>query len=128
MTDEENKAIEYYRNKEVSFTVNGDIKKLLETLGITEEDSFENHQIRFKTLLNLIEKQQKEIVGLKEENRHLKIDKTTLKQDIETNYIRKSKIERKINQLEIFKKALPIRAVEIERFIDELKQLLESEE
>lgn len=60
MTEEEKKAIEYYSNKEVSFEVNFDIKKLLKDLGITEEDSFENQQIRIKTLLNLINKLQKE--------------------------------------------------------------------
>jgi len=35
------------------------------------------------------------------------------------------KIKGKINNLEIFKKTLPIRATEIERFIGELKDLLE---
>ena len=60
MTEEEKKAIEYYSNKEVSFEVNFDKKKLLKDLGITEEDSFENQQIRIKTLLNLINKLQKE--------------------------------------------------------------------
>lgn len=60
LSEEEKKAIEYYSNKEVSFKVNFDIKKLLKDLGITEEDSFENQQIRIKTLLNLINKLQKE--------------------------------------------------------------------
>lgn len=62
---EEEKAIKYYQNKDISFSVDFDTKKLLEALGITEEDSFENHQIRFKTLLNLIEKLQKENEELK---------------------------------------------------------------
>ena len=35
------------------------------------------------------------------------------------------KIKGKINNLEIFRKTLPIRATEIERFIGELKDLLE---
>lgn len=64
LSEEEKKAIEYYSNKEVSFEVsfevNFDIKNLLKDLGITEEDSFENQQIRIKTLLNLINKLQKE--------------------------------------------------------------------
>ena len=60
LSEEEKKAIEYYSNKEVSFSVDFDTEKLLKALGITEEDSFENHQIRFKTLLNLIAKLQKE--------------------------------------------------------------------
>lgn len=67
MNKEERKAIEYYQDKEISFGVNFDTEKLLRTLGITEEDSFENHQIRFKTLLNLIEKLQKENKELKQE-------------------------------------------------------------
>lgn len=60
LSEEEKKAIEYYQNKEVSLSVDFDTEKLLKALGITEEDSFENHQIRFKTLLNLVEKLQKE--------------------------------------------------------------------
>ena len=66
MNKEERKAIEYYQDKEISFGVNFDTEKLLRALGITEEDSFENHQIRFKTLLNIIEKLQKENEELKE--------------------------------------------------------------
>ena len=58
--NEEKKTVEYYQNKEVSLSVDFDTENLLKALGITEEDSFENHQIRFKTLLNLIEKLQKE--------------------------------------------------------------------
>ena len=68
MNEEEKKAIEYYQNKEVSFSVDFDTENLLKALGITEEDSFENHQIRFKILLNLIEK-------LKKENEELKKDR-----------------------------------------------------
>lgn len=68
MNEEEKKAIEYYQNKEVSFSVDFDTENLLKALGITEEDSFENHQIRFKILLNLIEK-------LKKENEELKQDR-----------------------------------------------------
>lgn len=68
MNEEEKKAIEYYQNKEVSFSVDFYTENLLKAFGITEEDSFENHQIRFKTLLNLIEK-------LKKENEELKKDR-----------------------------------------------------
>ena len=68
MNEEEKKAIEYYQNKEVSFSEDFDTENLLKALGITEEDSFENHQIRFKILLNLIEK-------LKKENEELKKDR-----------------------------------------------------
>ena len=60
MTEEEKKAIEYYSDKEVSFEVDFDTKNLLKVLGITEEDSFENHKIRFKTLLNLMTKLRQE--------------------------------------------------------------------
>ena len=59
MNDKEKKAIKYYEDKEVSFSCNFDTKKLLEALEITEDDSFENHQIRFKTLINLIKRQNK---------------------------------------------------------------------
>lgn len=62
ISEEERKAIEYYQDKEVGFTLeNFDFTEFKKTLGITEEDSFENHQIRFKTLLNLIETQNKMI-------------------------------------------------------------------
>ena len=66
MNKEELKAIEYYKNREVTFTIkNFDTEKFLKALGITEEDSLEKDQIRIKTLLNLIEKQQIEINELK---------------------------------------------------------------
>ena len=66
MNKEELKAIEYYKNREVTFTIkNCDTEKFLKALGIIEEDSLEKNQIRIKTLLNLIEKQQIEINELK---------------------------------------------------------------
>ena len=75
MNEEEKKAIEYYQNKEVSLSVDFDTENLLKALGITEEDNFENHQIRFKTLLNLVEKLQKENEELNklhiQDNKHL---------------------------------------------------------
>ncbi len=90
MNKEEKKAIEYYQNKEVSFSVDFDTEKLLKALGITEKDSFENHQIRFKTLLNLIEKLQKEN---EEYSKQLDLDY------VDKNYISKKKIEDAIEEL-----------------------------
>lgn len=67
MTDEEEEAIKYYKNKDTSFSVEFESKmsedKFYEMLGITKEDTFEKHQIRFQTLLNLIEKQDNTIKG-----------------------------------------------------------------
>lgn len=48
-----------------------------------------------------------------------------LNKEKEKNKKIEDKIKGKINNLEIFKKTLPIRATEIERFIGELKDLLE---
>lgn len=61
MEENEKKAIDYYENKEMSFTCDYNTEELLKALGIenNEEDSFENHQIRFKTLINLIKKKEK---------------------------------------------------------------------
>lgn len=65
MTDEEKKAIEYYKNSEGSFSFEFkselDRKIFFKALGIDENDTFEKHQIRFQTLINLIEKQHKRI-------------------------------------------------------------------
>lgn len=79
MTEEEKKAVEYYSDKEVSFEVDFDTKNLLKALGITEEDSFENHKIRFKTLLNLITK-------LRQENEELTTALSKQSKDI-VNYL-----------------------------------------
>ena len=92
MNKEERKAIEYYQDKEISFGVNFDTEKLLKTLGITEEDSFEKHQIRFKTLLNLIEKLQKENEELKADNYELNNRITDLLENISIQKV-KDKIE-----------------------------------
>ena len=97
MNKEERKAIEYYQNKEVSLSVDFDTEKLLKALGITEEDSFENHQIRFKTLLNLIEKLQKENKKLKNQ---VQRQINSWNNDIKANYISKHKIKDKIKELE----------------------------
>lgn len=65
MNEEEKKAIEYYTNNEYTFGFETEmnIEDFKKALGIeeTDEDTFEKHQIRFKTLLNLIEKQKAEL-------------------------------------------------------------------
>lgn len=100
MTKEEKQAIEYYKNKEISFTFDCNTEELLKKLGIetTEEDSFENHQIRFETLLNLIEKQQKEIEETKIK-RFIELCNSNLKKNIDKDYIPKSAIREKIEEL-----------------------------
>ncbi len=68
-TEEEEYAIGYYLDKEIcaEIEIKDDKGEFLKALGINTEDSnFESHLIRFKTLLNLIEKQRKEIEKLKE--------------------------------------------------------------
>ena len=63
-TEEEEYAIGYYMDKEIcaEIEIKDDKGEFLKALGINTEDSnFESHLIRFKTLLNLIEKQRKEI-------------------------------------------------------------------
>lgn len=100
MNEEEKKAIEYYQNKEVSLSVDFDTEKLLKALGITEEDSFENHQIRFKTLLNLIEKLQKENEEVKRliahKNEYTKKLEEDLFENAENYVISKQKVKDKI--------------------------------
>lgn len=93
---EEEKAIKYYENKDISFSVDFNTKELLEALGITEEDNFEKHQIRFKTLLNLIEKLQKENEELKQ-----KYDVfVKMSSDVIANSIPTQKVKDKIEELE----------------------------
>ena len=112
LSEEEKKAIEYYSNKEVSFSVDFDTEKLLKALGITEEDSFENHQIRFKTLLNLITKLQKENEILKRA-----FDKQTA--DMSNNLL---ELQQKDKQIDLMAKAFKqddVRSVEeIKRFYE----------
>lgn len=111
MNEEEKKAIEYYQNKEVSFSVDFDTEKLLKALGITEEDSFENHQIRFKTLLNLIEKLQKE-------NEELK-NKLSLKQ-FDINVVYNDYLE-KLNEYEE-------NSISIQKVKDKIEEILNNKE
>lgn len=103
MNKEEKKAIEYYQGKEISFSVDFDTEKLLKALGITEEDSFENHQIRFKTLLNLIEKLQKENEELKNLIAHKNEYTKKLEEDLFENcnnyVIPTQKVKDKIEEL-----------------------------
>ena len=112
LSEEEKKAIEYYSNKEVSFSVDFDTEKLLKALGITEEDSFENHQIRFKTLLNLITKLQKENEILKRA-----FDKQTA--DMSNNLL---ELQQKDKQIDLMARAFKqddVRSVEeIKRFFE----------
>lgn len=117
LSEEEKKAIEYYQNKEVSFSVGFDTEKLLKALGITEEDSFENHQIRFKTLLNLIEKLQKEneekttillagaekVKQLEKENKDLKADNYELNNRI-TDLLENIPVQKVKDKIEELKK------------------------
>ena len=105
MNKEEMKAIEYYQDKKISFGVNFDTEKLLRALGITEEDNFENHQIRFKTLLNIIEKLQKENEELKFEERRRIIGKygeveihDVINRTLSNDYISVKKIKDKIKE------------------------------
>ena len=52
-----------------------------------------------QNILNVLDKQRKEIKDLKEKNRHLEIDKSQLKAYMETCCIKKSKIEKNIYEL-----------------------------
>ena len=108
MSEEEKKAIEYYQNKEMSFTCDIDTQELLKALGLeeTEEDSFENHTIRFKTLLKLIEKQNNRLKQLEKENKELSEELNSVKEiyytqrDIDEDYVPKSVIREKIKEYE----------------------------
>lgn len=111
MNEEEKKAIEYYQNKEVSFSVDFDTETLLRVLGITEEDSFENHQTRFKTLLNLIEKLQKD-------NEELK-NKLSLKQ-FDINVVYNDYLE-KLNEYEE-------NSISIQKVKDKIEEILNNKE
>ena len=104
-TEEEKYAIGYYMDKEISveLEINDDKGEFLKALGITENDNFESHLIRVKTLLHLIEKQNKEI---NEKDKLLKFNRNyinKLKQDLfenASNYvISKEAIREKIKEL-----------------------------
>ena len=139
MNKEERKAIEYYQDKEISFGVNFDTEKLLRALGITEEDNFENHQIRFKTLLNIIEKLQKENEELKFEERRRIIGKygeveihDVINRTLSNDYISVKKIKDKIEELKAqYKTALEENSTEafiLKCQITILQELIEERE
>lgn len=98
MLDEEKKAIDYYTINEYSFgfEIDCDIESFKKAIGIeeTDEDTFEKHQIRFKTLLNLIEKQQKEIDELQSYIKEYLIPKST----INLLYVSKDKVRKYIKE------------------------------
>lgn len=73
-------------------------------------------------LLDLYNKEKEYAMGLYYDVQGLQQD---LDKKKEKNKKIEDKIKGKINNLEIFRKTLPIRATEIERFIGELKDLLE---
>ena len=128
ISKEQKEAIEYYQNKEVSLSVDFDTENLLKALGITEEDSFENHQIRFKTLLNLIEKLQKENEELKNQEATARRINELLVQRY-SNSIPVQKVKDNIKKLEIKKeKARGERDIlerfAIEKSINSLQELL----
>ena len=106
MTKEEKEAIEYFKDKEVSFEVDFDKAVLLKALGIeeTEEDSFDKCVFRIDTLINLILKLKKENEELKEIKRQ-KLDEYLhnnlwICRDLAQNYIHKSVIENKLAEAE----------------------------
>lgn len=101
LSEEEKIAIDYYINNEYSFgfETDMDIESFKKAIGIeeTDEDTWEKHQIRFKTLLNLIEKQQKELEQEKEKNKELflQYEKEVDKLEYQiTTMISKDKIEK----------------------------------
>lgn len=63
MNKEEKEAIAFYKNKEYSFELDWtkeQTQTFKKALGLDKEPSFEEHQIKIQTLLNLIDKLQKE--------------------------------------------------------------------
>ena len=85
MSEEEKKAIEYLKNR-------------LEILHNNTQWATENN---IKVVLNLIEKQQKEIEELKEKNASLQKEIKLMKSiNINDNYISKDKVKNKIKELE----------------------------
>ena len=112
MSEEEKEVLNFFENKEYSFTCEVPKKELYEALGIEETD-FETEVIRINTLINLIKKQQKEII-----QRDMLLDM------YQNNYISKDKIKAKIKELQ----EKPCRAECVEGVLEEidiLKQLLE---
>lgn len=116
MSDEEKKAIEILKEIKDVRGIRQDVKGENEDLQalnivynlIKKQDNkikfFIENEIALKEMnrnqMKTIEDQQKEIAKEKEKNRHLEIDKSQLKAYIETCCINKTKIEKKIYELE----------------------------
>lgn len=77
-----------------------------------------------KTILNLIEKQQKEIKELEKDNNHQWEERCRLTFDIEKNFISKDKIREKIKE---YKGLKEIDKMAYEEQIKPLQELLEEE-
>ena len=95
MTEEEKEVLKFFENKEYSFTCEVPKKELYEALGIEETD-FETEVIKINTLLNLIQKQQKEIEELKKDKKAL-VDNYS---KVLSSFISKEKIKAKIKKEE----------------------------
>ena len=130
MSDEEKKAIEKLSSKQNETTWVDTIRQIKR-----EEinDAVITRQKYITTILNLIEKQQKEIEKLKQEMEERligreEITKYEMGYEIENNYISKDKIRDKIKELENKKNCgNSIVFWEISSQIDLLKELLEEE-
>ena len=85
------------------------------------------NEYQLKQLTNDYNKLVEENNNIKDELKNNELDYTTIYMNgvYDGEKKVKDKIKNKIEQLELFKKALPIRGTEIERFIGELKELLE---
>lgn len=115
MSEEEKEVLNFFENKEYSFTCEVPKKELYEALGIEETD-FETEVIRINTLINLIKKQQKEII-----QRNMLLDM------YQNNYISKDKIRNLLKQVNAslyhFKDSEKNNI--IQRIKDRLEQLLD---
>ena len=89
MSEEEKKAIEYLK----------DLRFEKQAFSISKDDFEEVKQI--ETILNLIEKQEKEIERLKEFEKYYETEKVVWSRN---DYISKDKIKAKIKELEQYKK------------------------
>lgn len=109
------------------------IKDVIEILELAKEEIENNNENitatldlqDLKSLKNLYDLYNKEKALNEELQIRYKIENDKYNKEKEKNKKLENKIKGKINNLEIFRKTLPIRATEIERFIGELKDLLE---
>ena len=111
MNEEEKESIEEFR-KQLRLAINID--------DVTTAIRNDNAQI----ILNLIEKQQKEIEELKKDNNHQWEERCRLTFDIEKNFISKDKIREKIKE---YKGLKEIDKMAYEEQIKPLQELLEEE-